>query len=48
MSQTPEPQERKNRFAVSREVQAEFVEEVAKTMLTLAEKTQAGEKPFPA
>jgi antirestriction protein ArdC len=45
--QPSDQQERKNRFAVSREVQAEFVDSVAKTMSELAEKIRAGDKPAP-
>jgi antirestriction protein ArdC len=48
--QTPQPEqaERKSRFAVSREVQTEFVESIAQTMSDMAEKVQAGMKPTPA
>ena len=46
--QAPEQRERKNRFSISREVQTEFVESVARTMSELAEKVKAGEKPAPA
>ncbi|MDR2820408.1 MAG: ssDNA-binding domain-containing protein [Desulfovibrio sp.] len=48
MSQTPEPQEKKNRFSVSRQVQSEFVNDLVDTMLKLSDKVQAGEKPMPA
>jgi antirestriction protein ArdC len=41
MSQTPE---KKNRFQVSREVQEEFVNGIAETMLSLAETVGKGEK----
>jgi antirestriction protein ArdC len=44
MSQT-EQQERKNRFSISREVQAEFVASVAEAMNELAKKIKAGSKP---
>lgn len=33
-----QPRERKNRFQISREVQEEFVNGIAETMLSLAEK----------
>ena len=50
MSQTPQ-KERKSRFQVSREVQEEFVNGIAQTMLTLAENAEqgqpsVGEAPF--
>ena len=45
MSQTPE---KKNRFQVSREVQEEFVNGVAETMLKLAEKAGEAQKPMTA
>jgi antirestriction protein ArdC len=45
MSQT-QP-EKKNRFSVSREVQTEFVEKMAKTMLELTETITTGVKPVP-
>ncbi|MDR2574760.1 MAG: ssDNA-binding domain-containing protein [Desulfovibrio sp.] len=45
MSQTPE---KKNRFQVSREVQEEFVNSVAETMLKLAEKAGEAQKPLTA
>lgn len=48
MSQTPEPQEKKNRFSVSRQVQSEFVNDLVDTMLKLKDKVQAGKKPSPA
>jgi antirestriction protein ArdC len=47
MSQTPEQQERKNRFSISREVQAEFVASVAEAMNELAAKVKEGNKPAP-
>ncbi|MDL2268120.1 ssDNA-binding domain-containing protein [Desulfovibrio sp. OttesenSCG-928-G15] len=43
MSQTPE---KKNRFQISREVQEEFVNGVAETMLSLAEKAGEWKKPW--
>lgn len=43
MSQTPE---KKNRFQVSREVQEEFVNSVAETMLSLAEQAGEWKKPW--
>jgi antirestriction protein ArdC len=46
MSQTP--QEKKNRFSVSRQVQSEFVNDLVDTMLKLEDKVRAGEKPSPA
>ena len=42
MSQTPQ-KERKSRFQVSREVQEEFVNGIAQTMLTLAENAEQGQ-----
>ena len=47
MSQTPQ-KEKKNRFQVSREVQAEFVNGVAETMLSLAETAGKWQKPWTA
>ena len=37
-----QPRERKNRFQISREVQEEFVNGIAETMLSLAEKPGTG------
>ena len=48
MSQTPEQKEKKNRFQISREVQEEFVNGVAETMLSLAEKAGQWQKPWTA
>jgi antirestriction protein ArdC len=45
--QFSEQQGRKNRFAVSREVQTEFVDAVARAMSELAEKIRTGDKPVP-
>ena len=45
MSQTPE---KKNRFQISREVQEEFVNGVAETMLFLAENAGKWKKPWTA
>ena len=45
--QPSEQQGRKNRFAVSREVQTEFVDAVARAMNELAEKIRTGDKPAP-
>ena len=45
MSQTPE---KKNRFQISREVQEEFVNGVAQTMLSLAETAGKWKKPWTA
>ena len=47
MSQTPE-KEKKNRFQISREVQEEFVNGVAQTMLSLAETAGKWKKPWTA
>ncbi len=41
-----EPTERKNRFQISREVQEEFVNGVAQTMLSLAETAGKWQKPW--
>jgi antirestriction protein ArdC len=46
MSQMPE--QKKNRFAISREVQSEFVTNVAKAMNGLADKIRGGDVPAPA
>lgn len=45
MSQTPQP-EKKNRFQISREVQEEFVNGVAETMLSLAQTAGEWKKPW--
>ena len=45
MSQTPQ-KERKSRFQVSREVQEEFVNGIAQTMLTLAETLNRVSRPW--
>ena len=46
MSQAPEQVEKKNRFQISREVQEEFVNGVAETMLSLADKAGQWQKPW--
>ena len=48
MSQAPEQTEKKNRFQISREVQEEFVNGVAETMLSLANEAGKWQKPWTA
>ena len=49
MSQeTPQTEQKKNRFAISREVQTEFVESLAQTINSLADKVKGGMMPASA
>jgi antirestriction protein ArdC len=45
--QSEQQPERKSRFAISREVQEEYVTKVAQTINAIVEKVRAGDKPTP-